>query len=99
MIRMTRNGLLSRRALMRGAASTGLAALATPWVTTAARAAGTLNVVLNQGSLANLWIEELHPMFEAETGATVNVQQSVTANMLAMLKTQKDAPPDLMQFS
>lgn len=88
----------SRRAVLRGALA-GAAALSAPWVATRAWASGTLNVVLNQGLLAKLWIDELHPAFEAETGATVNVQQSVTSNMLAMLKTQKDAPPDLMQFS
>jgi putative spermidine/putrescine transport system substrate-binding protein len=94
-----RNGAgLCRRQVLKlaGVAGVGLAA---PWVTTTARAAGTLNVVLNQGLLAKLWIDELNPVFERETGATLNVQQSVTANMLAMLKTQKDNPPDLMQFS
>ncbi|MEL6316161.1 MAG: hypothetical protein AAFR16_00840, partial [Pseudomonadota bacterium] len=73
--------------------------MAAPWVTTKARAAGQLNVVLNQGLLAKLWIDDLHPRFEAETGASINLQQSVTSQMLAMLKTQKDSPPDLMQFS
>lgn len=73
--------------------------LAAPWVARPAFAAGELNVVLNQGLLAKLWIDELNPAFEKATGAKVNVQQSVTANMLAMLKTQKDNPPDLMQFS
>ena len=97
MIRET--GQSTRRAFLRAAGATGVAALATPWVTTSAKAAGTLNVVLNQGLLAKLWIDELHPAFEAETGASINVQQSVTSNMLAMLKTQKDSPPDLMQFS
>lgn len=89
----------TRRRLLKGGVAAGAVALAAPWVTTAAKAAGTLNVVLNQGLLAKLWIDELHPAFEAETGAAINVQQSVTGNMLAMLKTQKDAPPDLMQFS
>lgn len=90
---------LSRRHVLRGATALGVATLATPYVSTRAWASGTLNVVLNQGLLAKLWIDELHPMFEAETGATINVQQSVTSNMLAMLATQKEAPPDLMQFS
>jgi putative spermidine/putrescine transport system substrate-binding protein len=85
-----------RRSLLRGAA---LGALAAPWVADRARASGTLSVVLNQGLLARLWIDELHPIFERETGARVNAQQSVTANMLAMLRTQRDNPPDLMQFS
>jgi putative spermidine/putrescine transport system substrate-binding protein len=84
-----------RRAIVR---STPIA-LAAPWVARPALANGQLNVVLNQGLLAKLWIDELHPAFEKATGAKVNVQQSVTANMLAMLKTQKDNPPDLMQFS
>lgn len=84
-----------RRAVLRG----GALLAAAPWVTTSARAAGQINVVLNQGLLAKLWIDELHPAFEKATGAKVNVQQSVTANMLAMLKTQRDNPPDLMQFS
>jgi putative spermidine/putrescine transport system substrate-binding protein len=84
-----------RRGLLH-AAAVGLAA---PWVASPARASGQLNVVLNQGLLAKLWIDELHPVFEKATGAKVNVQQSVTANMLAMLKTQRDNPPDLMQFS
>jgi putative spermidine/putrescine transport system substrate-binding protein len=88
-------GSAQRRTILKSAA-VGLAA---PWVTTSARASGQLNVVLNQGLLAKLWIDELHPAFEKATGAKVNVQQSVTANMLAMLKTQKDDPPDLMQFS
>jgi putative spermidine/putrescine transport system substrate-binding protein len=44
-------------------------------------------------------MEELHPVFEKETGAKVIVQQSLTSGMLGMLKTQKDNPPDLMQFS
>jgi putative spermidine/putrescine transport system substrate-binding protein len=56
-------------------------------------------VILNQGLLAKLWIDELNPKFEKETGAKLNIQQSVTGNMLAMLRTQKDNPPDLMQFS
>ena len=72
---------------------------AAPWVTDSARASGQINVVPNQGLLAKLWIDELHPAFEKATGAKINVQQSVTANMLAMLKTQRDNPPDLMQFS
>lgn len=50
---------LTRRAATR----LGAAALAAPWVTTAARAAGQLNVVLNQGLLAKLWIDELNPVF------------------------------------
>ena len=74
-------------------------ALAAPWVTTKARAAGQINVILNNGLLAKLWIDELNPLFEKETGAKVIVQQSATAAMLGMLKTQKDNPPDLMQFS
>jgi putative spermidine/putrescine transport system substrate-binding protein len=74
-------------------------ALCTPWVSSRAQSAGTLNVVLNQGLLARLWIDELHPVFERETGARLNVQQSVTGNMLGMLRTQRDNPPDLMQFS
>lgn len=94
---LSRHGA-SRRSALKGALA-GAVALSAPWVATRAWASGTLNVVLNQGLLAKLWIDELHPAFEAETGATVNVQQSVTSNMLAMLKTQKDAPPDLMQFS
>lgn len=91
-------GWISRRDLLK-AGGMALVAGGAPWVTTAARAAGTLNVVLNQGLFAKLWIEELHPAFEKETGAKVNVQQSVTANMLAMLRTQADNPPDLLQFS
>jgi putative spermidine/putrescine transport system substrate-binding protein len=89
---------VSRRDVLKAG---GLLAIAggAPWVTTTARAAGTLNVVLNQGLFAKLWIDELHPLFEKETGAKVNVQQSVTANMLAMLRTQADNPPDLLQFS
>ena len=89
---------VSRRKVLQGAAAAGVA-IATPWVTTKAKAAGEINVVLNQGMLAKLWIDELHPKFEAETGAKINIQQSVTSQMLAMLKTQKDSPPDLMQFS
>jgi len=89
---------ISRRDFLK-AAGIGVAAAGAPWVTTRARAAGTINVVLNQGLLAKLWIDELHPGFQKETGATINVQQSVTANMLGMLRTQRDNPPDLMQFS
>lgn len=88
----------SRRQILKGVAATGVA-LSSPWVTTAAKAAGEINVVLNQGLLAKLWMDELHPKFEAQTGAKINVQQSVTSQMVAMLKTQKDNPPDLMQFS
>ena len=88
----------SRRRLLRHAAA-GSALVSLPWMTTAARAAGELTVILNQGLLAKLWIDELNPQFEKETGAKLNIQQSVTGNMLAMLKTQKDNPPDLMQFS
>lgn len=88
----------SRRDFLRTTAAAGVAAAA-PWVTTKARAAGTLNVVLNQGLLAKLWIDHLHPQFERETGAAINLQQSVTSQMLVMLRTQKDNPPDLMQFS
>ncbi len=83
----------------RNALRTAVVGLAAPWVASPARAAGQLDVVLNQGLLAKLWIDELHPAFEKATGAKINVQQSVTANMLAMLKTQRDNPPDLMQFS
>ena len=86
-------------ATRRGVLRTGAVGLAAPWVASPAKASGQLNVVLNQGLLAKLWIDELHPAFEKATGAKVNVQQSVTANMLAMLKTQRDNPPDLMQFS
>lgn len=90
---------VTRRSVLKAGGAAAAITLAAPWVTTKARAAGTLNVVLNQGLLAKLWIKELHPKFEKETGATVNIQQSVTSQMLAMLKTQKNNPPDLMQFS
>lgn len=90
---------LSRRRLLRNTAALAGTALAAPWVTTARAQAGEINVVLNQGLLAKLWIDEIHPKFEAETGAKINLQQSVTSQMLAMLKTQADNPPDLMQFS
>ncbi|MGE0735510.1 MAG: extracellular solute-binding protein [Alphaproteobacteria bacterium] len=89
----------SRRQFIKTSAAVGAVAFAAPWVTTKARAAGELTVILNQGLLAKLWIDHLNPVFEKQTGAKLNVQQSVTANMLAMLKTQKDNPPDLMQFS
>ncbi|WP_430397485.1 ABC transporter substrate-binding protein [Ferrovibrio sp.] len=89
---------LSRRRFLTNTAA-GAVVIGMPWVTTKARAAGQLTVVLNQGLLAKLWIDHLNPVFEKETGAKLNVQQSVTSNMLAMLKTQKDNPPDLMQFS
>ena len=90
---------VTRRTVLQSAAAAAVAGLSAPWVTTKARAAGTLNLVLNQGLLAKLWVDELHAKFEKETGATINLQQSVTSQMLAMLKTQKDDPPDLMQFS
>lgn len=90
---------MTRRRLLRSAGAAAGVTLAAPWVTTAEAQAGTLNVVLNQGLLARLWMEELHPRFEAETGARINTQQSVTGQMLAMLATQADNPPDLMQFS
>ncbi len=90
---------LTRRGLLRSAGAAAGVTLAAPWVTTAEAQAGTLNVVLNQGLLARLWMDELHPRFEAETGARINTQQSVTGQMLAMLATQADNPPDLMQFS
>lgn len=89
----------SRRSFLKSTATTGAVVMAAPWITTKARAAGQLTVILNQGLLAKLWIEHLNPRFEKETGAKLNVQQSVTSNMLAMLKTQKNNPPDLMQFS
>jgi putative spermidine/putrescine transport system substrate-binding protein len=94
----TATGWISRRDLLKAGGAAMIAGGA-PWVTTAARAAGTINVVLNQGLFAKLWIDELHPAFEKETGAKVNVQQSVTGNMLAMLRTQAESPPDLFQFS
>jgi putative spermidine/putrescine transport system substrate-binding protein len=89
----------TRRQFLKASAAAGAVALSAPWVTTKARAAGEINVVLNQGLLAKLWVDDLHPKFEKETGAKINLQQSVTSQMLAMLKTQKDDPPDLMQFS
>ena len=99
MAAMTGSGGASTTLTRRAALGAGAVVLAAPWVTTRARAAGQLNVVLNQGLLAKLWIDELHPAFEQATGAKIAVQQSVTGAMLAMLKTQKDSPPDLMQFS
>lgn len=93
------NSKFTRRTVLKGGSAAAVTVLAAPWVTTRARAAGTLNLVLNQGLLAKLWVDELHAKFEKETGATINLQQSVTSQMLAMLKTQKDNPPDLMQFS
>jgi putative spermidine/putrescine transport system substrate-binding protein len=90
---------VTRRGAMRVLAGAGAAGLTMPWVTTKARAAGQLTVVLNAGLLAKLWIDELHPAFEKETGAKLIVQQSLTAGMLGMLKNQKANPPDLMQFS
>lgn len=89
----------NRASRRRFIAAAGATALVTPWLTTKARAAGTINVVLNQGLFAKLWIDHLHPEFEKKTGAKINVQQSVTANMLVTLRTQKDDPPDLFQFS
>jgi len=94
-----RTRTLTRRKLLRNSAALAGTALAAPWVTSARAQAGELNVVLNQGLLAKLWIDEIHPKFEEETGAKINLQQSVTSQMLAMLKTQADNPPDLMQFS
>jgi putative spermidine/putrescine transport system substrate-binding protein len=90
---------VSRRSVVKGGLAAAAGVLAAPWVTNKARAAGTLNVVLNQGLLAKLWIDHLNPVFERTTGATLNVQQSVTGQMLAMLASQRDNPPDLMQFS
>lgn len=90
---------LNRRTILKGATATATVALCAPWVTTAARAAGELTVILNQGLPAKLWIDHLNPVFEKETGAKLAIQQSVTGAMLGMLKTQKDNPPDLMQFS
>ena len=92
-----RHGLHRRSLGKLGAAVT--AGLAAPWISNSAKAAGQLNVVLNQGLLAKLWIDELHPEFEKRTGANVTVLQSVTGAMLAMLNSQKANPPDLMQFS
>ncbi|MCD8516811.1 MAG: extracellular solute-binding protein [Burkholderiaceae bacterium] len=89
---------VTRRQLIKGV-SAGVFVATAPWVTSVARAAGELTVILNQGLLAKLWIDELNPKFEKATGAKLNIQQSVTGNMLAMLRTQKDNPPDLMQFS
>ena len=95
--RLQRTGV-SRRTLLKTSLA-GAFVISSPWMTSRARAAGQLTVVLNQGLLAKLWIDELNPRFEKETGAKLNIQQSVTGAMLAMLKTQKDNPPDLMQFS
>ena len=89
----------TRRSFITKAAAVGAVGLAAPWVTTSARAAGTLNVILNQGLLAKLWIDHLHPQFEKMTGAKINLQQSVTSRMLVTLRTQKASPPDLLQFS
>lgn len=89
----------TRRTILKAGLSGVAGVLAAPWVTTKARAAGTLNVVLNQGLLAKLWIDHVNPVFEQTTGAKLNIQQSVTAQMLAMLNAQRDDPPDLMQFS
>ncbi len=90
---------MSQRLTRRTVLGVSAGALAAPFVSDRARAQGTLNVVLNQGLLARLWIEHLNPRFERETGARLNVQQSVTGQMLAMLVSQRDNPPDLMQFS
>ncbi len=92
-------GLTRRRFVKTTTAAAAVTTLSMPWVTTAARAAGEINVVLNQGLLAKLWIDHLHPKFIKETGAKINIQQSVTSKMLVMLKTQKGNPPDLMMFS
>ena len=73
---------ITRRQIIKGI-SLGLLGGAGPWITTSARAAGQLTVILNQGLLAKLWIDELNPKFEKETGAKLNIQQSVTGNMLA----------------
>lgn len=89
----------SRRSFLTAAAGAGAVTFAAPWVTSSARAAGAINVVLNQGLLAKLWIDHLHPQFEKMTGAKINLQQSVTSRMLVQLRTQKASPPDLMQFS
>ena len=61
-------------ATRRGVLRTGAVGLAAPWVASPAKASGQINVVLNQGLLAKLWIDELHPAFEKATGAKVNVQ-------------------------
>ena len=91
---------LTRRGFVKVAAgAAAVTVISMPWVTTKAKAAGEINVVLNQGHLANLWIKHLHEEFTKKTGAKINVQQSVTSKMLVMLKTQYDNPPDLMMFS
>lgn len=89
----------SRRSFLTAAAGASAVTFAAPWITSKARAAGAINVVLNQGLLAKLWIDHLHPQFEKMTGAKINLQQSVTSRMLVQLRTQKANPPDLMQFS
>ena len=90
---------LTRRTFAGRAAAAGAVALAAPWVANRAHAAGTLDIVLNQGLLAKLWIDHLHPKFEKMTGAKINLKQSVTSRMLVTLRTQKANPPDLLQFS
>jgi putative spermidine/putrescine transport system substrate-binding protein len=94
---------VTRRQFLGTAAAAGVAAgassFAAPFVSNRAAAAGTINVVLNQGLLAKLWIQHLHPEFEKKTGAKINLQQSVTSRMLVTLRTQKANPPDLLQFS
>ncbi len=94
-----RRSVTRRQFVKTTATAAALTAVSAPWVTNQAKAAGEINVVLNQGLLAKLWIDELHPKFIEKTGAKINVQQSVTSKMLVMLKTQKEDPPDLMMFS
>lgn len=90
---------LTRRKFAKRAAAASVVALAAPWVANRAHAAGALDLILNQGLLAKLWIDHLHPEFEKMTGAKINLKQSVTSRMLVTLRTQKASPPDLLQFS
>ena len=60
------NTSISRRTLLKRSVA-GAFVISSPWMTTSARAAGELTVVLNQGLLAKLWIDGLNPKFEKET--------------------------------
>jgi putative spermidine/putrescine transport system substrate-binding protein len=84
---------MSRRAFLKGAAaSTVLAGVGVPMWPGKARAAETLNIMMNGGDYEQLVRKLVVVPFEKKTGATVSITPGSGAQILTRLRAEKQSP-------
>lgn len=91
--RMNKGKKMSRRAFLKGvAASTVLAGVGAPMWAGKARAAETLNVMMNGGDYEKLARKLAVGPFEKKYGATVSITPGSGAQILTRLRAEKQSP-------